>query len=68
MGLAGIASTGGAFFNKVYATDIENITSEKDKNSIIEIIKLPDTGSWPTRIHSFSVYIIMMCIHQQIKI
>ena len=62
MGLAGIASTGGAFFNKVYGTDIENITSKNDKNPVKEIIKLPDTGSWPTKdpflfcVHHHDVY------------
>ena len=43
MGLAGIASTGGAFFNKVYGTDIENITSKNDKNPVKEIIKLSES-------------------------
>ena len=62
MGLAGIVSTSGGFFNKIYGKDVENITSKNDKNPVKDIVTLPDTGTWPTKdpflfcVHHHDVY------------
>ena len=62
MGLTGIASIGGTFFNKVYGRDMKNITSDNGINPIKNITKLPDTGTWPTKdpflfcVHHHDVY------------
>ncbi|MDP7042358.1 MAG: pirin family protein, partial [Gammaproteobacteria bacterium] len=48
MGLAGLTSISGTFFNQVYGKDMKKKSIEDDKNSIKNITKLPETGSWPT--------------------
>jgi len=49
IGLSSIASIGGTFFNKVYGTEMKNITSDNNRNFIKNITKLPETGTWPTK-------------------
>jgi hypothetical protein len=62
MGLAGIASVGGTLINKVYGRDMKKNTIEADINSIKNITKLPETGTWPTEdpflfcVHHHDVY------------
>ena len=62
MGLAGIASIGGTSINKVYGTDMKNNTTEDDSNPVMNITKLADTGTWPTKdpflfcVHHHDVY------------
>ena len=68
MGLAGIASIGGTLINKVYGRDMKKILLRMigillkiSPNFLIQALGQQKT-------HSFFVYIIMMCIQQQIKI
>ena len=62
MGLAGLTSISGTFFNQVYGKDMKKNTIEDDKNSIKNITKLPETGTWPTEdpflfcVHHHDVY------------
>ena len=49
IGLAGVASISGTLINKVYGRDMKKYTTEDDRNSIKNITKLPDTGTWPTK-------------------
>jgi hypothetical protein len=62
MGLAGLTSISGTFFNQVYGKDMKKNTIEDDKNSIKNIAKLPETGTWPTEdpflfcVHHHDVY------------
>ena len=62
MGLAGLTSISGTFFNQVYGKDMKNNTIEDDKNSIKNITQLPETGTWPTEdpflfcVHHHDVY------------
>ena len=49
IGLAGVASISGTLINKVYGRDMKKYTTEDDRNSIKNITKLPDKGTWPTK-------------------
>ena len=62
LGLAGLTSISGSFFNQLFGKDIENNIIEDDENSIKNITQLPDTGTWPTSdpflfcVHHHDVY------------
>ena len=62
MGLAGVATAASTIINKVYGRELKNAVSYNDKNPVKEIVKLPNTGTWPTKdpflfcVHHHDVY------------